>query len=64
MELSKQEMDLFLLFPDLGSKNFFNKILTIVLRSLNQVSQTGIGIIQTGNEIIFPISRPRIKKLF
>ena len=29
MELSKQEMELFLLFPDLGSKNFFNKIFTI-----------------------------------
>ena len=26
MELSKQEMELFLLFPDLQSKNFFNKI--------------------------------------
>ena len=25
MELSKQEMELFLLFPDLRSKNFFNK---------------------------------------
>ena len=26
MELSKQEMELFLLFPDLLSKNFFNKM--------------------------------------
>ena len=29
MELSNQEMELFLLFPDLGSKNFLNKIFTI-----------------------------------
>jgi hypothetical protein len=29
MELSKQEMELFLPFPVIGSKNFFNKIISI-----------------------------------
>ena len=34
MELSKQEMELFLLFPDLWSKNFFyKKFLTFTMES-------------------------------
>ena len=57
MELSKQEMKLFLLFPDLGSKNFFlTKYLPFLIRSPNPVLQTGNGIIQTGNGIICPFS--------
>ena len=31
--------------------------------SLKPIFQTGKGILQTGNGIIFPISRPPIKKL-
>ena len=37
MELSKQEMELFLLFPDLQSKNFFYKMFLI----LTNESRTG-----------------------
>ena len=61
MELSTQEMELFLLFPDPGSINFFHKYLLFLLRSPNPVLQTGNGFIQTGSGIISPISRPRTK---
>ena len=46
MELSKQEMELFLLFPDLWSKNFFYEIfLTFTNKEM---------------EIIFPTGCPRL----
>ena len=105
MELSKQEMDLFLPLPGLGSKNIFYKMFlncskgfkinfqnrkwnypnrkwnyfthfqasdqktsftkdfSFDLRSSKLIFKTGNGIIQTGNWIISPTSRPLIKKL-
>ena len=60
MELSKQEMELFILLPGLGSKNFFYKIFVIRSKGF----KTGNRIIQTGNGIISPTSRPLIKNLF
>ena len=56
IELSKQEMELFLLLPDLQSKNFFyKKFLTFQNESKTDL-KTGNGIIQTGNGIISPFS--------
>ena len=63
IELSKQEMELFLLLSDLRSKNYFTKDLSWLPRFLKMVFKTGNGIIQTGNGIISPISWPLIKKL-
>ena len=37
MELSKQDMELFLLFLDLGSKNFFEKIFTLFTKESNPI---------------------------
>ena len=37
MELSKQERELFLLFLDLGSKNFFEKIFTLFTKESNPI---------------------------
>ena len=56
MELSKQEMELFLLFPDLRSKNcFYNKFLTFTIESKTGV-EIGNGIIQKKMELflLFP----------
>ena len=105
MELSKQEMELFLPLPGLWSKNFFYKMSLIfskglkidfqnrkwncpnrkwnhfshfqasdqktsftkcvlfVPRGSKLIFKTGNGIVQTGNGIISPTSRPPIKKL-
>ena len=52
MELSKQEMKSFLLFPDLESKNYFDKISTIFTKESNLILHTGDQILQTGIEII------------
>ena len=56
-------MELFLLFPDLGSKPSLWKDLAFLLRSPYPVLQTWNRIIQAGNGIISPISRPWIQKL-
>ena len=64
MELFKQEMELFLLFPDLRSKTFWTKYLPILLRSPNTVLETGNGMIQTGYGIISPASCPFSKPCF
>ena len=56
-------MELFLLLPDLQSKTYFTKDLSLLPRILKMVLKTGNGIIQTGNGIISPISWPLIKKL-
>ena len=56
-------MELFLLLPDLQSKNFFYKKFSFIPRSSKLIFKTGNGIIQTGNGIIYPIFRPLIKKL-
>ena len=37
MELSKQEIELFLLFLDLESKNFFEKIFTLFTKESNPI---------------------------
>ena len=56
MELPKQEMELFLLFSQLWSKNFFYKMFINFANELKAGFETGNGIIQTGNGIISPIS--------
>ena len=56
MELSKQEMELFLLLPDLQSKNFFYKKFVTFKTNPKLVLETGNRIIQTGNGIITPTS--------
>ena len=58
MELSNQEMELFLLFPDLGSKKFLFKRYPI----FTQDSKTGNRLIETGNGFISPLP-PQNKKL-
>jgi hypothetical protein len=63
MELSKQEMEIFLPFLDIGSKNFFKKSIPIWARIPKCFTETGNGIIYTGNGIISPLSSHRIKKL-
>jgi hypothetical protein len=45
MELSKQEIELFLPFPIIGSKNFFNKNIPICFNDSKMVFRTGNGII-------------------
>ena len=53
MELSKQEIELFLLFLDLGSKTSLTKYLPFLLRSPILVLKTGNGIIQTENHFSY-----------
>ena len=59
MDLSKQEIELFLPLIGLWPKNLFYNIFSILTKEF----KTGNRIIQTGNGIIYPISRPLIKKL-
>ena len=56
-------MELFLLFPDIWSKNFFYKMFLNFINELKAGFKTGNGIIQTGCGIIFPFSWHPIKKL-
>ena len=56
MGLSKQEIELFLLFPDLKSKTSFTKYFPMSPKSPKPV-------LQTGNGIISQISRPQICSL-
>ena len=63
MELSEQEMELFLPLPGLWSKTSFTKCLSFVPSGSKLIFKTGNRIIQTGNGIISPTSRPLIKKL-
>ena len=60
MELFKQEMELFFPFE---KKTFFRKCFSLVSRGSKSIFKTGNRIIQTGNGIISPTSRPLIKKL-
>ena len=62
MELSKQEMELFLHLLGLWSKNFFDNIFPIFTKEIKIDFKTGYGIIQTGNGS--PTLRSLIKKLF
>ena len=50
-------------FQPSDQKNSFTKCFSFVLRGLKLIFKTGNRIIQTGNGIISPISRPLIKKL-
>ena len=59
MELSKQEIELFLLLPELQTKSFFYKMCPN--SSLKLVFKTGNGIIKTGKRIVFPTSWIPIK---
>ena len=61
MELSKQEMELFLHLPGPDQKISFTKRFSIVLRGSKLIFKTGNGITQTGNGIIFATSRPLIR---
>ena len=63
MELSKQEMELFFLFPDLWSKNFFYKMFLNFIKEFKAGLKTGNGIFQTGIWIISPIFLPLIKNI-
>ena len=63
MELFKQEMELFILLPDLQSKNFFYKRFVITSKDSIIVLKTENRIIQTGNGIISSTSGPSILKL-
>ena len=55
MELSKQEIELFLPLPGLWLENFFHKMFSF---------DPGNGIIQIGFGFISPTSRPLITKFF
>ena len=61
MELSKQEMELFL--PLAGQKTSFTTLSPFQPRNTKLVFQTGNGIIKTGYGIISPTSRPLTKKI-
>ena len=63
MELSKQEMELFLTLPGLWSKTSFATSHPYLPRTSKLIFKTENWIIQTGNGIIPPTSRPLIKKL-
>ena len=63
MELSKQKIELFFLFPGLLSKTPFTKCFPFDPKGSNSIFETRNGFIQTGNGIIFPTSLPQIKKL-
>ena len=63
MELSKQEMELFFLFPDLQLKYFFYKMFLNFINEFKAGFENRKWIIQTGNGIISPISWSPIKKL-
>ena len=64
MELSKQEMELYLPLTDSDEKAYFTTSSPFLPRIMNKIFKTGNGIIQTGNGIISPTSRPQIKKIF
>ena len=53
MELSKEEMESFLLLSDLQSKTYFTKSFYFLKSNLKLVLKTGNQIIQTGNGIFW-----------
>ena len=55
-------MELFLLLPELQSKNFFYKMFLNFIKEFKAGLKTGNGIFQTGNGIIAPTSQAPIKK--
>ena len=63
MELSKQELEIYLYPPCLLSKTPFTKCFKFDPRGSKLIFKTGNGIIQTGNGIISLTSKPLIKKL-
>ena len=63
MELSKQEMELYPLFPVHRSKNFFYNMFCICSKGIEIDFQNRNWNYQTGSGIISPISRAPIKKL-
>ena len=61
MKLSKQEMELFLPLLGSGQKTSYTTSSSYLPRRLKLIYKTGNGIIQTGNRIISPTSRPLIE---
>ena len=59
----KRKWNYFSYFQASNQKTSFAKCFSFKPRSSELIFKTGNGIIQTGNGIIYPISRPLIKKL-
>ena len=64
MELSKQEIELFFVLPDLQSKNTFNKMSLALTYKSKTGFETGNGIIEIGNVSISLTSQAPIKSSF
>ena len=64
MEVFKQEMELFLLLPELQSKYFFYNMFLTLTNESKTGFETGNGIIQTGHRKSIPLPGLWSKRFF